>query len=609
MQEFDDSTNICNGSFALIDSLVGNGASAIFGYPGGAILPIYDELYWWEKENLIHHYLVRHEQGAAHAADAYARSTGKVGICLGTSGPGATNLITGIATAQMDSIPMIVISGQVATPFIGTDAFQEMDTFGLTLPIVKHSYVVREAQRIPEIINECFYISQNGRPGPVLVDIPKDVGLDLVVPYISGQQKEVIKTLGYRFDFRIYDYQIVHLRQLIHSSSQPLIYAGGGVLSSNAGFEFERLIRKHNIPVTTTLMGKGSFDEHDPLALGMLGMHGTAYANFAVSNCDLLICIGARFDDRVTGKLQDFACNALIVHIDIDPAEIGKNKLPELSLLGDIKQILRFVLSNKDPLLEDSEGCKDDWMIQLEDWKKFYPLTIPQESPNLSPQEVIAQVGQSAPHAYFTTDVGQHQMWAAQFIKCGYRKWLSSAGLGTMGYGLPAAIGTQVAFPNELVVCISGDSSFQMNLQELGTIAQYQLPVKIFVVNNHWQGMVRQWQQSFYEERYSHSNMEVGAPDLGKLGEAYGIQTYKIQTRTQLIEDIPTILKLPAPVLVELCVTEHENCYPMMEPGKSNSNMTGILILEEDKMENRRREKNAKLQHFFNESVRANEGN
>jgi len=574
MKEFKNKQ--CTGAFALLDGLVRNDTTSIFGYPGGAILPIYDELYSWEKHNLIKHYLVRHEQGAAHAADGYARSSGNVGVCFATSGPGATNLVTGIATAQMDSIPMVVITGQVGRPFIGTDAFQEIDTYGITLPVVKHSYVVREASRMSEIVSEAFYIAQNGRPGPVVIDVPKDVGLEKIDRYIAIQQKHILKVLGYRFEYKTSRTQIKQAEEIIKRSIQPLLYVGGGALTSNANEELRQLANTYHLPVTTTLMGKGAFDEHHPLALGMLGMHGTAYANFAVSNCDLLIAIGARFDDRVTGKLEDFACNAMIIHIDIDPAEVGKNKIPQLAIVGDIKQILRQILGNSSVDIKKQQLQTQGWMNQINKWKELYPLTVPKTSESLSPQEVINQLGITAPDAFFTTDVGQHQMWSAQFIKNRPRKWLSSAGLGTMGYGVPAAIGAQVAFPNESVICISGDSSFQMNLQELGTISQYQLPIKIFVVNNHWQGMVRQWQQSFYEERYSHSNMESGAPDLLKLADAYNIKSFRIQTRTELTNLVPEILALKEPVLIEFCVTENENCYPMVAPGKSNEQMIGL---------------------------------
>ena len=566
----------CTGAFALIDSLVRNGTTSIFGYPGGAILPIYDELYSWEKHRLIKHYLVRHEQGAAHAADGYARSSGKIGICFATSGPGATNLITGIATAQMDSIPLVVITGQVGRPFIGTDAFQEIDTYGITLPVVKHSYVVRDASRMAEIVSEAFYIAQNGRPGPVVIDVPKDVGLEKISNYIPIQQKHILKILGYRFEYKTSINQIQQAVEIIKRSIQPLVYVGGGVLTANASEELTQLVNTYNLPVTTTLMGKGAFSEYHPLALGMLGMHGTAYANFAVSNCDLLIAVGARFDDRVTGKLEDFACNAMIIHIDIDPAEVGKNKVPQLAIVGDVKQVLRQILLTANQTLKKQEQQTKGWLTQIHRWKELYPLAVPNTNKNLSPQEVINEVGLAAPKAYFTTDVGQHQMWSAQFIKCKPRRWLSSAGLGTMGYGVPAAIGAQVAFPNEDIICISGDSSFQMNLQELGTIAQYQLPIKIFVINNHWQGMVRQWQQSFYEERYSHSNMESGAPELLILVVSYKIKSFKIEYREQLLEKLPKILALKEPALVEFCVAEHENCYPMVAPGKSNEQMIGL---------------------------------
>ena len=570
------------GSFALLDSLVRNGVTSIFGYPGGAILPIYDELYFWESYNLIKHFLVRHEQGAAHAADGYARCTGKVGVCFATSGPGATNLITGIATAQMDSIPLVIITGQVGRPFIGTDAFQEIDTFGITLPIVKHSYVVRDATRMSEIVSEAFYVAQNGRPGTVVIDVPKDVGLEEIQYYLPVQQRHILKVLGSRFEYRTSQNQIEETIDLIKRASQPLLYVGGGVISSNASQELTQFAEMYNIPVTTTLMGKGSFDENHSLALRMLGMHGTAYANFAVSNCDLLIAIGARFDDRVTGKLEDFACNAIIIHIDIDPAEVGKNKLPQLALVGDIKEILRQILANQSFDTREQFQQTKPWINQINRWKQIYPLTVPSSKITLSPQEVIFEIGKLMPHAYFTTDVGQHQMWAAQFIKCEPRKWLSSAGLGTMGYGLPAAIGAQVAFPNETVICISGDSSFQMNLQELGTIAQYNLPIKIIVINNHWQGMVRQWQQSFYEERYSHSNMSQGAPDLVKLGEAYGIEGQKIETSENLTSILKEVLQSKKPVIVECCVIEDENCYPMVAPGKSNSQMLGLQKMSYD---------------------------
>ena len=565
-----------SGAFALIDSLVRNGTKDVFGYPGGAILPIYDEMYLWEKDNLITHKLVRHEQGAAHAADAYARSTGKVGVCFATSGPGATNLVTGIATAYVDSVPMVVITAQVATSFIGTDAFQEIDTFGITIPIVKHSYMVKDAKDVLNIVSEAYFLAKNGRPGPVLIDIPKDVGLNEIYNYNPGyNQKFLTKKLN-RSIFETNLNQLRVILSLITQASQPLLYVGGGTVISDAREELLTIAEKFQIPVTTTLMGKGSFDENHSLCLGMLGMHGTAYANFAISECDLLIAIGARFDDRVTGKLEDFASQAQIVHIDIDPAEIGKNKIPNLAILGDVKKVLQELLKLS---LNETNYDKNQtrfWLERIEKWKKTYPLIVPQIEGHLSPQQVITKVANLMPEAYFTTDVGQHQMWAAQFLKVERRKWLSSAGLGTMGYGLPAAIGAQVAFPNDKVICISGDASIQMNIQELGTIAQYNLPIKLIILNNKWQGMVRQWQQSYYEERYAHSSMADGMPDFVKVANAYGIKAFNITTFDELSEKENEIFFSNDPIVVNFAVEEKENCYPMVQPGKSNSQMIGL---------------------------------
>uniref|UniRef100_A0A7S3A6J8 Acetolactate synthase n=1 Tax=Rhodosorus marinus TaxID=101924 RepID=A0A7S3A6J8_9RHOD len=502
-------SQIQNGAYALLDSLVRHEVQHIFGYPGGAILPIYDELYFWEQLGLIRHILVRHEQGAAHAADAYARATGKVGVCFATSGPGATNLVSGIATAQLDSVPLIAITGQVGRSFIGTDAFQEVDIFGITLPIVKHSYVLRDPRDISRVIAEAFYIAQHGRPGPVLIDIPKDVGLEefRYVPVLPGK----ISLPGCPPLVNIGSRQIINAAALIRKARQPLLYVGGGAVISNSCEEILQLAEKFQIPVTTTLMGKGAFNENHPLALGMLGMHGTAYANFAVSECDLLIALGARFDDRVTGKLDEFACNAQVIHVDIDPAEVGKNRVPQVSIVGDIKEVLQRILFylNQDIFGEQEtpEEKTYAWLKRLTQWKKDYPLLIPKREEGLSPQEVISYIGNCMPEAFYSTDVGQHQMWAAQFVKVSHRKWLSSAGLGTMGYGLPAAIGAQIAYPSEKVVCISGDASFQMNLQELATISQYNLGIKIIIINNQWQGMVRQWQEAFHQSRFSHSKI------------------------------------------------------------------------------------------------------
>ena len=564
------------GAFALIDSLIRNGTKFIFGYPGGAILPIYDELYLWEQEGFIEHILVRHEQGAAHAADAYSRASTGLGVCFATSGPGATNLVTGIATANIDSIPMIIITGQVGRPFIGTDAFQEVDIFGITLPIVKHSYVVRDAKNMLKVVSEAFYLAKNGRPGPILIDIPKDVGLEEIYRYQPVHPEEITKIRMNRFLFQTNMEQIRLGLNLIAQASQPLLYVGGGAIIANAREEILSLAEKFQIPVTTTLMGKGAFNERHPLYLGMLGMHGTAYANFAVSECDLLIALGARFDDRVTGKLDEFASQAQIFQIEIDPAEIGKNKIPNLAILGDIKKVLQQFLKQSGNNFSYDKMQTKFWRDRIQKWKEMYPLIVPKLENKLSPQEIITKLADFMPNAYYTTDVGQHQMWAAQFLKCDSKKWLSSAGLGTMGYGLPAAIGAQIAHPNSTVICISGDASFQMNLQELGTISQYNLPIKIMILNNKWQGMVRQWQQSFYGERYSHSSMKEGMPDFVQLANSYGIKGYRISSFEEFISEADNIFLTKECVLVDFQVHENENCYPMVAPGKSNSQMIGL---------------------------------
>ncbi|NJK29488.1 MAG: biosynthetic-type acetolactate synthase large subunit [Acaryochloris sp. SU_5_25] len=562
------------GAFALMDSLKHHGVQHIFGYPGGAILPIYDEVYRSEQRGDIQHILVRHEQGAAHAADGYARATGKVGVCFGTSGPGATNLVTGIATAHMDSIPMVVITGQVNRAAIGSDAFQETDIFGITLPLVKHSYVVRDPEDMARIIAEAFHIASTGRPGPVLVDIPKDVGLQ-EFDYVPVQPGAV-HLKGYRPTVKGNPRQIKQALELIQQAKSPLLYVGGGAIASSAHPELQALAEWFQIPVTTTLMGKGSFDESHPLSVGMLGMHGTAYANFAVSECDLLIAVGARFDDRVTGKLEEFASRAKVIHIDVDPAEVGKNRAPTVPIVGSVKPVLveLLKLAQQSPTVDPNQT--QEWRTRIQRWQQDYPLTVPQPVHQLSPQEVIFELGRQAPDAYYTTDVGQHQMWAAQFLKNGPRHWVTSGGLGTMGYGLPAAMGVQVALPGQQVICISGDASFQMNLQELATLAQYGINVKTVIINNFWQGMVRQWQQAFFEERYSNSNMEAGMPDFEKLASAFGIKGAILRERSHLEGAIAQMLAWEGSYLLDAHVTRDENCYPMVAPGKSNAQMLGL---------------------------------
>jgi acetolactate synthase I/II/III large subunit len=567
-----------SGAYALIDSLVRHGVKHIFGYPGGAILPIYDELYKAEAKGLVEHILVRHEQGASHAADGYARATGEVGVCFATSGPGATNLVTGIATAQMDSIPMVIVTGQVNRAAIGTDAFQEIDIHGITLPIVKHSYVVRDPNQMAQIVAEAFYLASTGRPGPVLIDVPKDVGLEEIdyLPVDPGN----VKILGYDPNLPIDPVQIEEAIALLLESERPLLYAGGGAIASGAHAELQALAEAFAAPVTTTLMGKGAFNEHHPLSVGMLGMHGTAYANFAVSQCDLLVAIGSRFDDRVTGKLDEFASKAKVIHIDIDPAEVGKVRMPEVAIVGDVKAVLQQILdqlqvqgtSGKRPNTSKTEV----WRDRINTWKQDYPLTVPTYTDEISPQSVIVELTKQAPNAYYTTDVGQHQMWSAQFLKNGPRQWISSAGLGTMGFGLPAAMGAQVALPNEQVICISGDASFQMCLQELATLAQYGLKVKTVILNNGWQGMVRQWQESFFGERYSSSNMTVGMPDFVMLAEAFGVKGMLVKEPSEMAGAIAQMLAFDGPVLLNVQVRRNENCYPMIPPGKSNAEMVGL---------------------------------
>nr|YP_009244641.1 acetohydroxyacid synthase large subunit [Pyropia pulchra]AMK96883.1 acetohydroxyacid synthase large subunit [Pyropia pulchra] len=562
------------GAFALLDSIVRHGVKHIFGYPGGAILPIYDELYAWEQSSLIKHILVRHEQGAAHAADSYSRSTGEVGVCFATSGPGATNLVSGIATAHIDSVPILAVTGQVGRAFIGTDAFQEVDIFGITLPIVKHSYVVRDPRDMSRIVAEAFFISKHGRPGPVLIDVPKDVGLEKF-NYCSIDPGKV-NIPGCRPVTQLKSRQILMAAKMIQQSSQPLLYIGGGAIISDSHQIIKELVDLYKIPVTTTLMGKGIFNEDSEYCLGMLGMHGTAYANFAVSECDLLIALGARFDDRVTGKLDEFACNAQVIHVDIDPAEVGKNRIPQVAIVGDVTEVVTAVLNLLKTSFPPYPEQIASWQDRINRWRQQYPLLVPKKSTSISPQEILVATNKLAQNAYFTTDVGQHQMWSAQFLKVKAKHWLSSAGLGTMGYGLPAAIGAQVAHPDDIVICISGDSSFQMNMQELGTIAQYQLPVKIIIINNRWQGMVRQWQQAFYGERYSHSRMTEGAPNFQKLAEAFGIKAFTISSRQNMQSSLEAAIQHHGPALLDCQVTENENCYPMVAPGKSNAQMIGI---------------------------------
>ncbi len=561
------------GAEALMDSLKIHGVKVIFGYPGGAILPIYDAVYKAENDGWLKHYMVRHEQGGSHAADGYARSTGEVGVCFGTSGPGATNLVTGIATAQMDSVPLVVVTGQVPRPAIGTDAFQETDIFGITLPIVKHSWVIRDPSDIAKVVSEAFFIASSGRPGPVLIDIPKDVGQEFFnyERILPGQ----IIPKGFKRNGEINDSDINQAIELIQESSRPLLYVGGGAISSGAHEELETLANNYQIPVTTTLMGKGVFDERGDLSVGMLGMHGTAYANFAVTECDLLIAVGARFDDRVTGKLDTFAPTAKVIHIDIDPAEVNKNRRVDVAIVSDVAKALSKI--NEKFFINKTSCNTKNWLEKINFWKNKHPLFVPPEEGEIYPQEVLLKVRNFSPEAFITTDVGQHQMWAAQYLRNAPRRWISSAGLGTMGFGLPAAMGVKAALPNEEVICIAGDASVLMNIQELGTLSQYGLNIKLVIINNRWQGMVRQWQESFYDERYSSSDMSCGEPDFVKLAESFGVKGFLISERKQLLNEFKSALDFDGPALINVRVRRGENCYPMVPPGKSNAQMVGYV--------------------------------
>lgn len=544
-----------NGAQIVCESLIREGVEVIFGFPGGAVLPLYDTLYRYPQ---LRHVLVRHEQGAAHAADGYARATGKVGVCLATSGPGATNLVTGIANAHLDSSPVLAITGQVARPFIGKDAFQEADITGITLPITKHNYLVLSAAELATVFKESFHLARTGRPGAVLIDIPKDV----FVEEAEFSYPRRLNLPGYKPTYSGHPAQIKKAAKLINQSERPIIIAGRGVIISGAYEELKELAEKAQIPVTTTLLGISCFPQSDPLSLGMLGMHGTAYANLAVSEADLIIAIGMRFDDRATGNVAGFAPNAHIIHIDIDPAEIGKNVRVNVPIVGDAKNILRILNQHLEVQMHI------EWIQQLDAWREEYPLAI-RNSDELLPQYVISKICEvTGGDTFVVTGVGQNQMWSAQyFCHTKQNRLISSGGLGTMGFELPAAMGVKIGCPDENVWCIAGDGGFQMTLQELATIVQENVAVKIAILNNGFLGMVRQWQEFFHERRYMATPLM--GPDFVKIAEAYGLPGIRVKNKVDVVPAIRKAMKHEGPFLIDFVVEPEENVYPMVPPGAS----------------------------------------
>ncbi len=555
------------GAQILLESLTREGVKHVFGFPGGAVIDIYHQL----PNYPIQHFLVRHEQGAVHAADGYARSTGKTGVCLVTSGPGATNTVTGIATAYMDSIPVVIFTGQVPTPLIGNDAFQEVDIVGITRPCTKHNYLVKDVKDLARTIKEAFYIASTGRPGPVLVDLPKDV----MQARTEYSYPEKISIRSYNPNYIPNRKQVKKAVRIISKAERPLIYAGGGVVSSQAGEVLTSLARRHSIPVTATLMGLGAFPGNDPLWLGMLGMHGTYAANMAVNNSDVLISVGARFDDRVTGKVNTFAPRAKIIHVDIDPTSIRKNVSVHIPIVSDCLNALEAMVEELDALEDvDWQTKHESWIRTTGQWTADHPLKYEEAKGFIKPQYVLEKIYEiTRGEAIISTEVGQNQMWAAQFYRYHTpRTLLTSGGLGTMGYGFPAAIGAQVAHPDKLVIDIAGDGSIQMNIQEMATAMSYKLPVKIVILNNGYLGMVRQWQELFYDRNYCATCLHLN-PDFVKLAQAYGAEGYLVEKNEDVVPVLKKAFSSSLPCIIDVRVEPEENVYPMVPAGASLTEM------------------------------------
>ena len=573
--EEEDRSNpeMMTGAEVVIRALLDQGVEDVFGYPGGAVLPIYDTLI---QQDDINHILVRHEQGAAHAAEGYARSNNKVGVCLVTSGPGATNAVTGLADAMMDSIPMVCITGQVPTFLIGTDGFQEADTTGITRACTKHNYLVKDPNCLADVIHEAFHIARTGRPGPVLVDLPKNVQF-AKAPYYGPKQAR--KRKSYKPQTRPNPELIEEAIDLIAEAKKPVFYTGGGVINAGpeAADKLIELVRKTGFPITSTLMGLGAYPTTDKLFLGMLGMHGTYEANMAMHDCDVMINIGARFDDRVTGHLEKFSPNSKKIHIDIDPSSINKNVYTDVGIVADAGAAIEALSEAWDRRkLEPDAKALEKWWNKIADWKSVNCLAYKQNSEIIKPQYALERLRahlEGRDDVFITTEVGQHQMWAAQFLPFDKpNRWMTSGGLGTMGYGLPAAIGTQVANPDGLVIDVAGEASILMNIQEMSTAVQYKLPVKIFILNNQWMGMVRQWQELLHGERYSHSYTE-SLPDFVKLAEAYGGIGLRARTPDELDDVIKQMIETDKVTIVDVMVDQRENCFPMIPSGKGHNEM------------------------------------